>query len=335
MLVLESRIFSALLGASLALGGAEVAIRYFYDVHYVYDADLGYLRAPGVTLSTGESPPAVSTWTLGGLRRKTPPDATRPRVLVLGDSFTDAAMIDDGSVYTDRLQSDLPQYEFLNAGRVSMSSADYVAFAPIYKERFRPRWTVIQMSPSDVADDAFEKPDLCHFSVSNDGELVLHTVVPPHKHGLTYWLRERSMFAFFLWVRYGVYRQHFSREKPLFRAAGPPAVGRALPDYPVEAVMDRVAIAYDQRVTFAFIVPYVPEAPAEETAEEQRIFAHCRAHGYSCVSTRAGYPRFSDEGLAPFGFATSQFDVGHMNDAGHALLAHVVAEELQRLHAIL
>ncbi len=332
---IATRIFGALPGALLAFAAAEGAVRYFYDVHYVYDAQLGYLRAPGVTRSTGESPPAVSTWTTDGLRRKTPPDATRPRVLVLGDSFTDAAMIDDGNVYTDRLQTELPQYEFLNAGRVSMSSADYVAFAPVYKERFRPRWTVIQMSPNDLAEDAFDKPDLCHFSVSSDGELVLHPVVPPHKRGLTYWLRERSMFAFFLWVRYGMYRLGLSQEKPLFRAARPPPVTRAAPDYPVEAVMDRLAAAYEERVTFAFIVSYVPEAPTEETPEERRIFARCKARGYSCVSTRAGYARFSEEGRAPFGFETSQFNVGHMNEAGHALLARVVAEELQRLHALL
>jgi hypothetical protein len=73
----------------------------------------------------------------------------------------------------------------------------------------------------------------------------------------------------------------------------------------------------------------------DDTPEERRIQAHCAARGYSCVSTRVGYPRFASEGRAPFGFATSAFNEGHMNEAGHALLAEVVARELQRVHALL
>jgi hypothetical protein len=323
------------LGAALALAVAELVIRRFYDAHMVYDPELGYLHAPGISRYTGESPPAVSTWTLGGLRRKSPPDTTRPSVLVLGDSFSEASMIDDGKVYTDRLEADLPEYQFLNAGRATMSAADYTAFAPVYMGRLHPRWTIIQVNPSDLAQDAFSNHDVCYFSMASDGELTLHRVITPHKTGPTYWLRDRSMLAYFLWMRYGEYRQQLIGQKPLLRAASPPPTAPREVDYPVEAVMDRTAEAYGRRVTFAILAPYVPESPLEEPPLERRIFAHCKTRGYSCVSTRSGYAQFAREGRAPFGFATSSFNAGHMNEAGHALLARVLEQEIEKLHAFL
>src|SRR5690349_13628813 len=127
-----------LVGGVAALLLAELAIRFFYDVHYVYDPELGYLHAPGVMRCTGESPPAVSTWTVSGVRRREPPDERRPRILVLGDSYAEAAMIDDGEVFSDRLEKAMPEFQFLNVGRQTKSVADYITYAAVYTRRFHP-----------------------------------------------------------------------------------------------------------------------------------------------------------------------------------------------------
>jgi hypothetical protein len=332
----SSHLVSVALGTVLALVAAEIVTRCFYNVHYVYDSELGYLHAPGIMRNTGEGPPAVSTWTFDGLRRASPPEGGRAHILALGDSFAEAAMIDDGKVFTDRLEAALPQYQFLNAGHANMSAADYAVFAPVYRRRFTPTWTVIELRVSDLAQDAFDAPHgACYFTLSGQGTLELHSVIIPYKHGFTYWLRERSMLAYFLWLRFSEYRQALSGEKPWFRAAKPSPAPVASKDYPIEAVMDRTAEAYAGRLTFALLAAYLPEAPTEETPDERRVQDHCAARGYSCVSTRTGYQRFADEGRSPFGFSTSSFNEGHMNEAGHALLAEVVAQELRRLHALL
>jgi hypothetical protein len=52
------------------------------------------------------------------------------------------------------------------------------------------------------------------------------------------------------------------------------------------------------------------------------------------VSTRSGYARFAAAGKSPFGFATSAFNYGHMNEAGHALVSEVVGEEMRRVSAL-
>jgi len=96
-----------------------------------------------------------------------------------------------------------------------------------------------------------------------------------------------------------------------------------------------MAATYESRITFALIAPYTPRAPGNVTSAERRILAHCAARRFSCTSTRGGYERFAREGRSPFGFATSAFNEGHLNVAGHALLADVIAEELRRLHALL
>lgn len=329
------RAFSMLAGALLALSAAELVVRcFFYDVHYVYDAELGYLHAPGVMLCTGESPPAVSTWTVNGVRRQSPPDEQRPRVLVLGDSYAEALMIDDGDVFSDRLERALPRFQFLNAGRMTRSAADYIALAPVYIARLHPAWTVIQVNINDFAEDAFDHPDRSHFTWSPDGQLHLEVVTPPHKRGPTYWLRDRSMLAYFLWVRYGEYRAS-SGEAPLFRTASARPSPARTRDYPMEEIMDETVRAYDGRLTFALISPYHPEHPAEPNKDEARILAHCAARHLSCTSTRSGYRQFAHEGRSPFGFATSSFNEGHLNAAGHALLAQVIEAELRHLDAVL
>jgi len=55
----------------------------------------------------------------------------RPRVLIVGDSITEAAQVDDGIPFADRLEATIPEFQFLNAGRSTMSTADYVALAPV------------------------------------------------------------------------------------------------------------------------------------------------------------------------------------------------------------
>lgn len=324
------------LGAALALTAAELVTRRFYDLHYTYDPELGYLHAPGEARSTTEGPPAISTWTTGGLRRKGPPDDTRSRILAVGDSFTEAVMINDGDVFTDRLEAALPQYQFLNVGRPGLSAADYTAFAPVYERRFHPTWTIIEVSPGDLTNEAFEPRGVSRFTLSSDGSLEVHAGFSPRKTGPLYWIRDRSMFAHLLWLRYGVFLHGLQQQQPLFRAAmSPPPASPPRREYPIEAVMDATATAYGERVTFALLASYIPEAPMESPADERRIAEHCATRGYSCVSTRIGYQQFADEGRAPYGFATNGFNEGHLNEAGHALLARILATELKRLHALL
>lgn len=328
------RAFQMVLGALLALVLAEIAVRYFYSIRYVYDSELGYLHAPGSTRRTGESPPAVSTWTVDGIRHSTPPDE-RPRILVLGDSYTEALMIDDDDVYTHRLQVELPQYQFLNVGRSTVSVADYVALAEVYKRRLHPRWTIAQIRTDDLEEDAFDQSERTHFTILSNGDVALQKIVPPHKTGPTYRLRDWSMLAYFSWVRYSEWRLAMANEPPLFGVARAAPTSRRQIDYPIEHVMDRFFEAYDGRATLALIASYSPTAPDDLTATERRILERCAARSYSCTSTRSGYRRFATVGRAPFGFATSAFNEGHLNAEGHALLGAVIAEELRRIHAVL
>jgi hypothetical protein len=318
--------------AALALG--EAAVRQVYWHPLVADPVLGAVPAPGETQRFALEGDGRSRWTVLGVRRAAPPDRSRPSLLAVGDSFTEALMIDDADVYTERLETllgargiDLP---VLNVGKSGFSAADYVALADEYRRRFDVLWTVVQLMPQDVADEAFD-PATTHFRVEADGRISL--VAMPLTAPNPLLLRVRRHLAL---LDYGVRRLKemaaaARAEPPLFfgAQARPPAPPQAKPDPPVEEVLEALGRAYDGRLTLLLLAPYLePPSPVE-----RRIVAACRNWGWSCVQLRDRFPEFEAQHEAPFGFANSQWGRGHLNAAGHRAAAELLADEIARLRA--
>ena len=92
------------LGALLLL---EAVVRQIYWHPAVIDPVLGAVPAPGETHRYATEGDGRSHWSAPGVRRPTPPDPQRASILVFGDSFTEALMIDDADVYTQRLEEGL------------------------------------------------------------------------------------------------------------------------------------------------------------------------------------------------------------------------------------
>lgn len=325
---LLSRLAMPLVMGVMAIGGAELTARQFYRADLVHDPEIGYLQSPGIVKWSSEAN-ASSTWTVHGLRRSAPPRADQPSILVVGDSITEALQVDDGLPFPDRLEQKLSGIQVLNAGRSTMSTADYISLAPVWRLRFAPAWTIVQVRDTDFTTDAFDQMGRSHFNLTG-GVLKLVPIVPPPVTRFDFRLRQHSMLLMLIYLRFSEARNGVSAIIHPPESAGA-HVAAPQRDYPVEEIVDLLDRAYNHRLTIAVVASYDPKDPLVETDVDRRVLSRCRSLGLSCVTSRVRYHDFQHRGTAPFGFPTSKFNTGHLNAEGHEALADVLAEEMKRL----
>ena len=326
-------------GVLLALAVFEGVARRIYWMPYELHPVLGSVIQPGRTARYCREGCGSSHWIEGGIRRTAPLDPAKPVVLVLGDSFTESYMIDDDRVYTGQVEGRLAAsgspLQLANAGRSGLAVPDYIELAPYYAAALAPVWTVIELRPPDLEDDAFDTRKT-HFVRDAAGGV---SVVPVSRTGVSRWnrvlapLRRNSALASFATVRAFEFAAAARAEAPLFRATRRAAEPPPPAAYPVVAELDALAAAYGGRVTFLFLPVYETRRPTHVGETEQIVADTCTARGWSCVSLRAAFPGFTARNASPFGFPNSQYNVGHMNEAGHDATAVLLEAELRRVVA--
>jgi hypothetical protein len=314
-------------GVVLALLTFEVALRQLTFGHQTLDPRLGWVWRSETVVQRLNEGWGVSHWRADDTRAHAAVPVNAPRVLVAGDSFTEAQQVDDDEVFTGRLSN----ADALNIGRASHSVADYIAFAPEYRSRYHPAWTVIEVAPDDFGSDAFNSSKT-HFDAD------LHVVVlPPHFGAMSARLmaiRRRSDVIDYGIARWQIYRAA-AKMPPLFRAGDDemrPAARPAAPPpvWPVKAEIDLLRRAWNDRVTFLFL----PRFDATPESIEQAFMSTCRDERLSCVNLRDAFEEFRRRGDAPVGFPNSRFGEGHLNRRGHAAAAALLQSEIERLRAL-
>lgn len=332
------------LGALLALVAAELVARRFQLAPREIDPVFGAVYACGATVRWGTEGDAVGHWNARGVRAPGVPDPGRPVILVLGDSFTEAAQVGDDEVYTRRLEQRLAErglpHAVLNAGKAGASAPHYLALAGAYRETFRPAHVIVQLKDNDLGSDAFERPDVrIHRRDDGGFDVALRQA----RSG--FWservlrpLGRTFALPYFFQARLGEHRSAWAAEPPLFAAAAAPALRTGAADaepidrHPVGDLLDAVHAAYDGDLTFFYVPPFDPDHPADPASRTEIFVAeHCRERGWSCTSLRRTFPDFAKRHEAPYGFPNTLWNWGHLNAAGHAAAGDVLAEEITRL----
>ena len=336
------RVMSFLVGAFLAAVAVELVVRQTSFKPWASDPDFGYVFAPGATVRSAVEGAGTSHWTVHGIRRPAPPPSDRPAILTLGDSFTEALMVDDDEVYSQRLETllaaDGSPFVVLNLGRSGTTAADYLALAGRYRALFSPRWTVIQLKDDDVADAAWASGGQARLWRDAQGQLTASFDLK--RRGTIGGIAQR-LSAWITLPAYGVVRLRefmsaYQKEAPLFRATAataPPGPADA-DEYPIEETLERLREAYDGRVTFLYLADYDPKSPSDPaTATERRLMNVCHARGWSCVNLRESFLDFSRRHEAPYGFPNTTWNNGHLNAEGHRAAADLLHQEMKRLSA--
>ena len=269
---------------------------------------------------------STSRWDARGVRIVPGATPAGPRILVVGNSYTQGTQVGDADVYTAILQKEL-RVPVLNAGRDAQTPADDGFAASDHLASLAPAWTIIQVTPHDF-DEADIPAGSARF-VQADRELVL---VPPRPHFGRFSAYTQPVRRASALVNVGVMRFAVLRDMPippLFHAADPPPPAESPRYGPVERELDALRAAYRGRVTMFLI----PEFLDRETSAEARFARWCVTAGVSCVNMRSAFGDFDARGRAPVGFANSSFGTGHLNVEGHAAAAQLLGREIERLRA--
>ena len=331
------RSLTFLASVMLALLSFEAILQNFCRDVRIPDPIFHTIFKPGSSIRECSETCQTSHWTEGGVRGyELPPEGT-PRVLGLGDSFTEGVMVGDDEVWTavleERLHSRTKAAAVLNVGKPGFSVADYVYLADALRERFRPRWTVIELRDSDLLADAWRKNfAVAHFVRAEDGSLS--AVVDPFRDSAARTelrkLRGRSSLIGYAFLRFMEFSEGMSNEPPLFRAAE--ANSTPCPqevEYPIEQELDLLRERYDARLSLLYLPDtFDPHGPGAPSPIELRVMRYCQAHDMPLADLRSRFEEFRQRRKSPLGFPSSSFNVGHMNADGHRASGEIVAASL-------
>lgn len=145
---------------SVALILSEGLARVFAPVsaisfQYHFDSVLGPIPVPnerGIRAHPGLYSYTYSHNSLG-LRGGEYGPKTRPRILILGDSFTYGVPVSDNETFSSVLQATLPQYEVINAGNPGQGTDYQLKFYRTLGRQFQPDIVVLCFVPNDFADN--------------------------------------------------------------------------------------------------------------------------------------------------------------------------------------
>lgn len=90
----------------------------------------------------------------GGFRLFGDPQTSKPKVLVLGDSFTEAVMVSDGETYYHRLAAARPDIEVFAIGGAGYGELQEYMLLDEWVDTIRPDLVLLQIHPNDLINNS-------------------------------------------------------------------------------------------------------------------------------------------------------------------------------------
>jgi hypothetical protein len=321
----------------------------------ITDPFLGHVPAPDSAWVNGREGIGHIHWNHQGVRgRDLPADLGKPchRLIVMGDSFCVAEAVNDDQTYCARLEGELQRrlrepIWVGNCGRISFDAGDFLYYLPGYERQFHPDLIVITYN---ISDFRVNNHRICGLIAEFDpaalagAGLVVHPASEAKEHNLL----DRAIPGPFRGVGHALI-DHSSLA--LYGAARLYALGwRAAPSdiyitresqiatvEQMEKYFGSLAMLAHTPVVCAYLRPRSPIWGINNHLDDvtiRRLRQATARVGIPLIDTGPDFIRyFRRTGQPANGFANTVEGPGngHLNPAGHAVVAHALAGPITRL----
>lgn len=252
-------------------------------------------------------------------------DASKHRVMVLGDSYTLAAQVDEASSYVRVAESLFAQngradVQLLNTGQFGKGPAYYLHYGKGWAEALAPEFTVVQLNEGDFKSDFSDKSRDAYAEAFESGYRVKQNPKEPDK------LRSLLTKSTVINITAVKAEEFLKSRKPQRKTSQePPSYDRQTQWFMQElkATFPKTAIVYIPTMDY-----HAPETLGVAPALEVSIERAAQAQGIPFLNMRSRYAQYYRETKQPcHGFNNSIPGEGHINGYGHRLLG----EELYKL----
>lgn len=330
------RAVSSVAGVLAALVVAEGVLRLFVTP--------GLPPLPTVSADTSDGPAIVSRQIEEGIATATfSPAGARltgatslpgaPTVVIVGNSYVVAREVSDSNTMGAQLaqiaRADGVRLNVRQYGWRGASPARYVQQAPAVLARWNPAAVIVPISDFDLDYRATEGP-LPRFRIDSAG----NPIVVSDPAGDVQIRAGRSVLVTLIERRW---TQLLARAPRRFRrlpatpgALAPGRSDRAMPLKMIpDATVSALKAAYGERLVLLYIADVRASGGEHPDEFELRFLAACKADGVVCQSARSAMLERRKQGAIVRGFSTTTLGVGHLNDAGHRLIAQEAWEILR------
>ncbi len=255
----------------------------------------------------------------------------KPRILVLGDSFTTGLELMPDRGYVAQLGARHPETYFVNAGLLGASVPDYILYAP-YLEHVKPTFVIIQINHDDLTTNPLQQWNRNLFLHEN-GSLTIATNPlyavdqKPSPFLAPSYLIPQSTVIHVLSTRL----DKFARNTKSL----PAPVEGPLETYHIAKQVRLLKQVYGNKIAFLY-VPNQPSLYQDQLYVDPTLTRREALRSY-VESEGAGFIDLTDPFLQyyhdtkqfPFGFSNSIMGNGHWNKAGNTMAADAVEKYLQ------
>jgi len=248
------------------------------------------------------------------------------RILVVGDSYTEAFQVTDDNTYSALLQAKLKnrcsEITVINAGRSGASPANYIHLADFYQSTINPDFVIIQLNDGDFVQDIFNKAN--HFYVVQENGTFKTEAKPNRPHRIVEKIPQLKPLVKLSILQIGMEKtqnllkdtpkiNNLEAAQPAFRPNYSEIIDWSLAElknkYPNSMILYLPIVSYDNQVK--------PKSEVETWVEY-----YADKHSLPFINMRAFFLNYYAETLQPaHGFYNTMPGKGHVNEAGHRIIA--------------
>jgi hypothetical protein len=266
--------------------------------------------------------------------KEEPLQASAQRVLVLGDSYTQAMQVSDSAAFPQQLNELLGDYtQVINAGREGASPADYIALAEYNQQTFNPDVVVVQLNEADFTRDLLSDNQTFYYQKTDQNYTLEENKAVVSSNALATQFSGLQSVLNFSVVRVVLERIEAMRSNEGHEVTAPTPVAT---DKWGDGSLEHFIVQELQRTYKTPVLLYIPEIDyfSEDYAKvqptEKYLYEAARDAGVTFISLRPDFvSRYNRTHETAHGFANTQPGIGHINTLGHSIAAERLARTLQ------